>query len=119
MFTAHLQGLLDRAPDAVSVTLMGFDGIAIETCDAAHSASFDPQAAAIELGSVVTQLRRVSADLGTGDVAELSLETQGMTTVLRPITDEYFLAVALRPGANIGKARYLLRVIAPKLQGEL
>jgi hypothetical protein len=31
------------------------------------------------------------------------------------LTDEYFVALAVAPGGNVGKARYLLRVSAPKL----
>jgi hypothetical protein len=31
------------------------------------------------------------------------------------LSDEYFVALAVEPGGNVGKARYLLRVSAPKL----
>ncbi len=37
----------------------------------------------------------------------------------RLISPEYFMVVALEPGGNLGKARYLLRVTAPKLRSEL
>jgi hypothetical protein len=36
--------------------------------------------------------------------------------VLNP---EYFIACAIRPDANAGKARYLLRLMAPQIQSEL
>ena len=39
--------------------------------------------------------------------------------VMRPITDEYFIALALSEGGNFGKARYLLRIAAPVLQEQL
>ena len=35
------------------------------------------------------------------------------------LTDEYFLAFAVRPSGNFGKARYVLRVLAPKIRAEL
>jgi hypothetical protein len=38
-----------------------------------------------------------------------------MTTVIRLLNDEYFVAMALRPTGNLGKARYLLRVQANEL----
>jgi hypothetical protein len=39
--------------------------------------------------------------------------------VARPVSPEYFLVVALRPEANQGKARWLLRMAAPKVKAEL
>jgi hypothetical protein len=35
------------------------------------------------------------------------------------VNQDYFLAVALQPGGNIGKARFLLRVAAPEMLREL
>jgi hypothetical protein len=34
---------------------------------------------------------------------------------MRLLNEEYFVAVAMRPQGNLGKARYLLRTQAPKL----
>ena len=42
-----------------------------------------------------------------------------MSTLIRVINNEYFVAVTLAPDANLGKARFLLRVAAPKLREEL
>jgi hypothetical protein len=39
--------------------------------------------------------------------------------VARIVSPEYFMVVALTPEGNIGKARFLLRVTAPKLRAEL
>ena len=38
---------------------------------------------------------------------------------LGKVSDSYFIALTLRPDGNLGKARYLLRVVAPKLLTEL
>jgi hypothetical protein len=45
----------------------------------------------------------------------VSVKTERLTTVVRLLSEEYFVALTLEPGGNIGKARYLLRVSAPKL----
>jgi len=42
-----------------------------------------------------------------------------VTTLIRVLTSDYFVAVALAPTGNIGKGRYMLRVAAPKLIEEL
>jgi hypothetical protein len=39
--------------------------------------------------------------------------------VIRLLSHDYFLALALAPEGNYGKGRYLMRVVAPKLQQEL
>lgn len=119
MFTSLLDRVLTETPGAVSVTLMGFDGIAIESRDAPGGDAQSSQASAVELGNIASQLRRMSEGLGTGDVAELTVQTAGLTTVLRPITDEYFIALSMQPGGNFGKGRYLLRVVGPRLKAEL
>jgi predicted regulator of Ras-like GTPase activity (Roadblock/LC7/MglB family) len=118
MFTEMLDRVLNGTPGAVSVTLMGFDGIAIETREAGPT-ELNHQAAAVELGNIAKQLRGISEGLGTGDMNELTVQTGELTTVLRPLTDEYFVAISMAPTANFGKGRYLLRVVGPELTKEL
>lgn len=121
MFTEHLDRVLNETPGALSVTLMGYDGIAIETREkdeaAAHAVS--PTNAAIEMSAVAKELKRVADGLGAGGVDEVTVQTGAITTVLRPVTDEYFLALSMAPGALAGKGRWLMRVVAPKLKANL
>jgi len=35
------------------------------------------------------------------------------------LSGEYFVACAVKPEANFGKARYLMRLLAPQIQAEL
>jgi len=35
------------------------------------------------------------------------------------LNEEYFVACALKPEASFGKARYLMRLLAPQIQAEL
>jgi hypothetical protein len=42
-----------------------------------------------------------------------------MSTLIRVINDNYFVAVTLSPDGNLGKARFLLRLAAPRLRDEL
>jgi predicted regulator of Ras-like GTPase activity (Roadblock/LC7/MglB family) len=118
MFDELLNRVLTNTPGAVSVTLMGFDGIAIDTQESG-TMSTEAQASQIELANIAKQLRSISEGMGTGDVHEVALQTGGLTTVLRPLTEEYFVAVSMTPGGLLGKGRYLLRVIAPKLVEQL
>jgi predicted regulator of Ras-like GTPase activity (Roadblock/LC7/MglB family) len=119
MFAELLERVLNETPGAVGITLMGFDGIAIESREANDPGEVSPQAAAVELGAIASQLKGIAAGLGAGDVREVTVHTNGLITMLRPLTPEYFLALSLRADGNTGKGRYLMRVVGPKLVAEL
>ena len=57
--------------------------------------------------------------LEAGSANEIAVGTDKLITVIRLLGDTYFLALAMSPGGNFGKGRYLMRVTAPKLQTEL
>ena len=42
-----------------------------------------------------------------------------LLTIARLVSPEYFMVLAMKPEGNYGKARYLLRVTAPKVKSEL
>lgn len=115
MFRELLDRVLRETPGALGVTLMGFDGIAVDASEASGAGDVNSQAVAVELGAIASQLRGVSEGLGSGEVQELTVHTSGLVTVLRPISPQYFLALTLRPDGNTGKGRFLMRLIAPKL----
>ena len=118
MFTEILDRLVRETPGARSATVMGFDGIAIESKDA-PDATGNEAAAAVEVAAVTSQLKRAAEGLGAGDVREVALECEGLLTLLRPLTHEYCLALTLGPGGYAGKGRYLMRIMAPKMVAEL
>lgn len=102
---------------AIAASVMGFDGIPIDTV-APGNIDVDLEALLVEYGGVLGQVRQAAEVLQTGAVQEISIGTERLTTHLRTINDDYFLALAMRPDGNLGKGRYLLRVTAPRLQRE-
>jgi predicted regulator of Ras-like GTPase activity (Roadblock/LC7/MglB family) len=118
MFTEILDRLVRETPGARSATVMGFDGIAIESKDAPDANGLE-SAAAVEVAAVTSQLKRAAEGLGSGDVREVSLEMDGQITLLRPLTPEYCLALTLSTTGYAGKARYLMRLFAPQITAEL
>jgi predicted regulator of Ras-like GTPase activity (Roadblock/LC7/MglB family) len=120
-FGERLDRVLGATPGAISVTLMGFDGIAIEskTVDTEGDAALACQASAVELGTIAGQLKRMSESLGTGPVEEVMLQTGDLVTVLRPLTEDYFVALSMRAGGLVGKGRYLVRLVGSELTTEL
>jgi predicted regulator of Ras-like GTPase activity (Roadblock/LC7/MglB family) len=96
---------------------MGFDGIAIDTYEAA-AGDIDLQSLLVEYTTLLNQIRTAAGVLQSGGVKELVVATDRLTTLARPLNQEYYLLLALTPEGNWGKARYLMRIIAAKVQAE-
>ena len=114
MFKELLQDLVHRTDGGVAGLLMASDGLAIDQY-ATGDGPFDIESVGMEYSVVLKGVQRAGEMLDTGSTKEVSVQTERLTTVVRMLTDEYFVAVAVAPGGNVGKARYLLRVSAPAL----
>ena len=106
-----------RVEGAVAASVMGFDGIPIDTVTPAD-AGVELENLLVEYAGILGQVKQAAEMLHSGQVSEVSIGTDSLTTLLRPINGEYFLALALRPDGNFGKGRYVLRITAPKLLAE-
>ncbi len=121
-FRAHIEKLLDRIDGAVSCVLMGFDGITVDTAtrhDVPAGATPDVQTLSMEFAHLIAQARRTLESVEAGALEEFTLRTDKLTLVVRVLTSEYFLACAILPRANLGRARYLMRLTAPGLRADL
>ncbi|MGB5813285.1 MAG: hypothetical protein WBG86_22305 [Polyangiales bacterium] len=114
MFREILQDIVERTDGGVAGLLMASDGIAIDQYSAADG-PFDIESVGMEYSVVLKGVLRAAEMLDTGTTDEISVKSDRLTTVVRMLSDEYFVAVTLEPGGNIGKARYLLRVRAPEI----
>ncbi len=114
MFKEILQDLVDRTDGGVAGLLMASDGIAVDQYSKGDG-PFDIEAVGMEYSVVLKGVQRAGEMLDTGETNEVSVQTERLTTVVRMLTEEYFVALTVAPGGNVGKARYLLRTSAPKL----
>jgi len=114
MFKELLREVVDSTDGAVAGLLMGYDGITLENY-ARGGQAIDVESVGMEYSVVLTQIRQAAEMLDIGTAREITVQTESMTTVIRLINDEYFVAVALKPGGNYGKARFQLRMKAPTL----
>jgi predicted regulator of Ras-like GTPase activity (Roadblock/LC7/MglB family) len=117
-FREHLQDVVDRVDGAIACSLMGLDGIEVDTL-VQEEGGLDLRNLLVEYSSLFRLARDAAETHRAGELAELSIQTGSLLTVARLVTPEYFMVVALRPDGNFGKARYMLRVTAPKLRAEL
>lgn len=108
MFKELLKGVVERTEGGVAGVVMGFDGIPVDYY-ATNAGGFDVEAVGAEFSGVLREIRKAAQMLEAGDAREVSIQAEKLTTVVRLLNDEYFVAVTLRPDGNVGKARYLLR----------
>ena len=121
-FQSHLQAIVSALPGALVATLMGTDGIPVDTfeAEALHSEEgLDVSSLMVEFSSMMSQVHKTGEIFAVGPLQELVIKSERLVTLLRPLNAEYFVAVALKPGGSAGKGRYLLRVHGARLVAEM
>src|SRR5258708_35701984 len=118
MFRENLMKIVDNVEGGLAGLLMGFDGIAIDSY-AKNKQALDIQTVGMEFSFILTQVRKAAEILEVGLVQEIAIRTETVVIIIRVLNQEYFLALAMGPGGNFGKGRYLLRTVAPTMQSEL
>ena len=122
-FREHLEAVVSSVNGSVACSLVGFDGIAVDThqpeARAADAVAIDLSAALTEYGNLLSQLKSTALTLKTGAIGEMSVNTEKVITIMRMVNQDYYVVLALLPDGNYGKGRYALRLAAPKLAKEL
>lgn len=116
MFRDVLTGLNDRIEGAMAVSLIGLDGIAVETVGD-RAVPLDVLGA--EFGSFIKSIRHANTELNTGEVLQFSLVTEKYITFLSEVTPEYYILLVLDPAGNYGRARFELSKAKYLLRDEL
>jgi predicted regulator of Ras-like GTPase activity (Roadblock/LC7/MglB family) len=118
MFKDVLREVVERTEGGIAGLVMGFDGIAIERY-LRQGARIDMESIGMEYGVLLQQIGKAAQQLEAGAMQEVSVRAEHQTTVMRLLNDEYFVALTLAPEGNLGKGRFLLRTLTPKLLDEL
>lgn len=108
-FTDALSRIANRIEGCAAVVILGIDGIAIERHVQDLDPAFDIDVVATEFTTLVSRGMRTASDTDLGELNEIVLAADKLTLLLRPITSEYFLFLALNAGASLGRARFELR----------
>jgi predicted regulator of Ras-like GTPase activity (Roadblock/LC7/MglB family) len=115
-FKEALAKVASKVPETQVLMIIGTDGIPIEKLIVRPDPNLE--AVAAEYTTLLRAGVSAAADTGLGELHELSVVTERMTTLLIAITPEYFLFASLQPGALVGRARFALRMAGASLQGE-
>lgn len=100
---------------AVAIGLVGTDGLGVETVTT-DTDNFDSEIAEVELAGLVGNIKRTTSTLSAGNIKDIIVEADKQTYLLTLVDPDYFLLVALAPGANLGRARYEVKKVVQKLQ---
>ncbi len=118
MFKEMLETIIERTDGSLGVLIMGTDGIAVEKvlAEAGNDANLD--VAAAEFTSLVRGAQRAGSDTGLGDLRELVIAMEKALVVMRMLTRDYFVVLAINPEGNLGRGRFELRKAELKLAKE-
>jgi predicted regulator of Ras-like GTPase activity (Roadblock/LC7/MglB family) len=108
MFKSVLRDVVENAEGGIASVLMGFDGITVDSY-VKDDAALDVEGMGMEFSVVLASVKQAAEMLDIGTAREIAIQAENMTTVIRLLSNEYFVAVALKPKGNQGKARFLLR----------
>jgi predicted regulator of Ras-like GTPase activity (Roadblock/LC7/MglB family) len=118
MFKEALKEMVDKTDGGIAGLLMDSSGIALESYSK-DDAPFDITTIGIEFSVVVGSIKRATESLEAGAAHEVAIGTEKMITLIRMLSETYFLALTMKPDGNYGKGRYLMRTAAPKLLADL
>lgn len=130
MFRDTIKKLVDRLEGGVGAVLMGFDGITVDSYgrDGVEAVA-DIQTIGLEFAHLIAQARRTAQSLNIGLLRELTFRTDRLTVLVQILNKDYFVACAFLStgaqagdnagGEKLGRARYLMRITAPRIEAEL
>ena len=113
MFAQMLEDAVSQVQGAEAALLMGFDGILVDMHGG--DADSDVESMGMEFSVLLKEVRKAAELMSAGQAHEMTVRTDKMLAVVRVVNDEYFLAMTLLPTGNVGKARFVLRMLVPKM----
>jgi predicted regulator of Ras-like GTPase activity (Roadblock/LC7/MglB family) len=117
MFKEAIRDVVEGTDGAIAGVLMDLEGIAVDSYVA--NDAFDIQAVGAEFSVILKAIQQATESLEAGSAREIAIQSEKVTTLIRILNREYFLAVTLLPDGNFGKGRFLMRTAAPKLLEQL
>ena len=103
MFADILKKVVDNIDGGLGAVIMGLDGIPVETYTR-QPERVDVNTVGMEFSFILTQARKAADSAKLGAFEEMTVKADRL---------------ALAPDGNLGKARFLMRLAAPKLVAQL
>ena len=118
MFKEMLDTIIEHTEGSLGALIMGTDGIAVEKVLGEAGADANLDVAAAEFTSLVRNAQRAGNDTGLGGLRELVISLEGAILIMRLLSKDYFVVLALSSQGNLGRGRFELRKAELKLAKE-
>ena len=117
VFQDTLRRIAERVEGTRAVSLVGVDGIPIDSYVSAEGLPMESLAA--EAGALVKAALATHALTDHGSLQQLTVASETASTVVCRVTAEYYLLLLLAREGNFGRGRFELRKAAAALEKEL
>jgi predicted regulator of Ras-like GTPase activity (Roadblock/LC7/MglB family) len=115
VFEEQTRQFVNKIPGAIACSVMGFDGIAIAT-HTLGGLNVDVEALFTEVATAAAGLMKLGQEHpGLGQMQEWTLSHDKLTTLLKAVNKDYFVAAIVESDAIIGRARFELRIQTPEI----
>lgn len=108
MFKAMLETILGHTEGSLGALIMGTDGIAVEKV-LGEGNELNLDIAAAEFTSLVRSSQRAGKETGLGTLRELVISLDAAVLIMRLLSRDYFVVLAMSPEGNLGRGRFELR----------
>ena len=117
IFQDTLRRIAERVEGTLAVSLVGTDGIPIDSWGTADKASLEAMSA--ELGAFVKSSQRPQNASPSGTIQQIAVVSDETVAILSRVTTEYYLLLLLAREGNFGRGRFELRKAGLALEKEL
>ena len=118
MFKEVLERIIEHTEGSLGALIMGLDGIAVERLLKKEGDEANLDVAAAEFTSLVRNAQRAGKDTGLGGLRELVISLEDAVILMRLLSQDYFVVLAISPEGNLGRARFELRKAELQISGE-
>jgi predicted regulator of Ras-like GTPase activity (Roadblock/LC7/MglB family) len=118
MFKEALQTIIANTDGSLGALIMGADGLSVEKFFTDDGSAANLDVAAAEFTSLVRTAMKSGNDLALGELCEMVVSLDKVTFLMRLFNRDYFVALAMKPDGNLGRARYELRKAELQLASE-
>jgi predicted regulator of Ras-like GTPase activity (Roadblock/LC7/MglB family) len=117
-FQTELEAICSEVPGCRTAVVMSLDGISVAN-HVVDAGDLDIEALLIELIGPLKQAIGVMKTVAAGELATFEVSTADAGLLVRLLSEEYFIALVLKPDAITGRGRYAVRAHATNLREEL
>ena len=115
-FIEVLKDTVDKVDGAVSAMIIASDGIAVE--EYVSEKILDLAGLGAEASAMIRDIGFAAENLGLGEAREFSIISDKCGIIMRKISEDYYIALIIKPEGNYGKGRFVLKTAVPKIEGE-